>query len=284
MTTKNSRIISVPRTAAGPIEIGSGKPLAFFCGPCVIESRAMILDAAKRLQDIFGGLNLPLIFKSSYDKANRTALSSFRGVGLAEGLDILAEVRESLGLPVITDVHSAEDAVRVGKVADVLQVPAFLCRQTDILIAAGNSKKPVMVKKGQMLAPEDMQFAVEKIESSGNKQVLLCERGVCFGYRTLVVDFRALETMAQTGCPVVFDATHSVQSMGGGGGKSSGTRESIPLLARAAVAAGVNAVFIEAHENPAAAPSDGPNMLSFTELPVLLRDLKALHQLKLETR
>jgi 2-dehydro-3-deoxyphosphooctonate aldolase (KDO 8-P synthase) len=261
-----------------------GSKLVLICGPCVIESREHSLRHAEKIKGIADDCNLPLIFKSSYDKANRTAGDSFRGLGLDAGLEILAEVRRDIGVPVITDVHSPAEAKIVSEVVDFLQIPAFLCRQTDLLLAAAETKKPVMIKKGQFVAPEDMKFAVQKIESAGNKNAILCERGSCFGYRDLVVDFRGLSIMRSLGVPVVFDATHSVQIMGGAGGKSSGRREFVPMLARAAVAAGVDGIFIEAHEDPDKAPSDGPNMLSLELLPKLLGDLRLLVEANLQTR
>lgn len=263
--------------------IFNGEKLPLFCGPCVIESLESAREHCEEILSIADRVGVQLIYKSSYDKANRTSGSSFRGLGVEEGLRVLSEIRREFSVPVITDVHSPEDAEMTGKIADVVQVPAFLCRQTDLLIAAGKTARPVLVKKGQFLHPQDMQFAVEKIRSAGNSSALLCERGSCFGYRDLVVDFRSLSWMRQF-APVVFDATHSVQVMGGGGGKSSGHREFVASLARAAVTFGVDGVFIEAHKSPDNAPSDGPNMLKLSELEKLLRDLKTLHAIHLETR
>ena len=273
----------------GELVVGPGRDLALFCGPCVIENRDDLLFHAEAIKGIASRVGLPLIFKSSYDKANRTSLSSFRGVGLEQGLRLLEEVRRDLNIPVVTDVHSPEDVPSVVDSVDVVQIPAFLCRQTDLLVAAGSalSLKPeaaVLIKKGQFLAPEDMRFAVEKVKGAGGSQILLCERGACFGYRELIVDYRSLDVMSRIGCPVVFDATHSVQVMGGAGGASSGNRELVPLLARAAVAAGVSAVFLESHRDPDKAPSDGANMIALDNLEGLLTDLKALHDLKLSTR
>jgi 2-dehydro-3-deoxyphosphooctonate aldolase (KDO 8-P synthase) len=267
-----------------PIQIGEDLPLAIIAGPCVIESREHALSHAQALSEICGELSLPLIYKSSYDKANRTSLNSFRGVQLEKGLEILAEVKSKFNIPIITDVHSELEAKLVGEVADILQVPAFLCRQTDLLIACGKTTQVVMIKKGQFLAPEDMRYAGEKVLSAGASGVMLCERGSSFGYRDLIVDFRSLDIMAEFGWPVVFDATHSVQVIGGKGGSSGGNRHYVPILARAAVAAGVNAVFLECHENPDVAPSDGPNMLPLKSVKNLLEDLKKISELQLNTR
>ncbi|HQH28989.1 MAG TPA: 3-deoxy-8-phosphooctulonate synthase, partial [Oligoflexia bacterium] len=226
-------------SGVSPVTFGGGAGLAFICGPCVIESREHTLAMARKIAACAAEAGVPLVFKSSYDKANRTSARGYRGVGIDEGLAILAEVREAAGVPVVSDVHDEEQARKAGKVLDLLQIPAFLCRQTSLLEAAGETGKPVMVKKGQFLHPEDMRFAVEKISQTGNMQVMLCERGACFGYRELVVDMRGLAIMAELGCPVVFDATHSVQLMGGGGGCSTGNRQYVSVLSRAAVAAGV---------------------------------------------
>lgn len=279
-----SQIVSIGGGDVAQISVGQGQPLALFCGPCVIESREHALEHAAEISKTATSVGIPLIYKSSYDKANRTSVGSFRGVGLEEGLEILLEVRRKYRLPVVTDVHSPDEALAAAKVADVIQIPAFLCRQTDLLVAAGNSGKPVLVKKGQFLHPDDMEFCVGKIKSTGNSQVMLCERGTSFGYRELIVDMRSFEMMRQTEMPVVFDATHSVQIIGGAQGKSSGRSEFVSILARAAVAAGVDGVFVESHKDPAHAPSDGPNMIDLARLPALLRDLKALHDLSLETR
>lgn len=266
-----------------PIHIGPGAPLAVFCGPCVIESEESIFDHASAIQKIAIELQMPLIFKASYDKANRTSGKSFRGLGMEQGLELLARVRQQFEVPVITDVHDVHDVDRVAAVVDVLQIPAFLCRQTDLLVGAARSGKPILVKKGQFVAPGDMRYAVEKMKEAGNSQVMLCERGSCFGYRELVVDFRSLQIMAETGCPVVFDATHSVQIMGGAGGTSEGNRAWVPLLARAAVAVGIDAIFLECHRNPDSAPSDGPNMVALSKLKGLLSTLKRFHELRVET-
>lgn len=269
-----------PRTVRiGPVEVGNDRPLAFLCGPCQIESRAHALEVASALKEIASAAGIGLVYKSSFDKANRTSVSAARGVGIEEGLDILAEVRAVTGLPVLTDVHTEDQATRAGAVVDCLQIPAFLCRQTDLLLAAGATGKPVNVKKGQFLAPWDMKNVAAKIASTGNEQVLLCERGASFGYNTLVTDFRGLPIMAATGYPVVFDATHSVQQPGGQGTSSGGQREFAPVLARAAVAVGVAAVFIETHPDPDRAPSDGPNMIPIREMPALIARLKAFDAL-----
>lgn len=267
------------------VRIGDVSQPVLFCGPCVIESRDHAFRHAERIKEIAAKAGLPLVFKSSYDKANRTSLSSFRGAGLEEGLSILSEIRTAFELPVITDVHSPAEAEAAGEVVDVIQVPAFLCRQTDLLQAAAKTGKPVLVKKGQFVAPEDMKFVVQKLVESGNRQAMVCERGCSFGYRELVVDFRSLGMMAQAcGCPVVFDGTHSVQVMGGAGGVSGGSREHIPALVRAAAAVGVHGIFIESHENPGEAPSDGANMLPLEQLPALLSDVIELARLPLQTR
>jgi 2-dehydro-3-deoxyphosphooctonate aldolase (KDO 8-P synthase) len=268
--------VTSPRTIRiGPVAVANDRPLAFLCGPCQIESRAHALEVASALREIAAAAGVGLVYKSSFDKANRTSVSAARGIGIEEGLDILAEVRERTGLPVLTDVHTEEQATRAGAVVDCLQIPAFLCRQTDLLLAAGRTGKPVNVKKGQFLAPWDMTNVAAKIASTGNDQVMLCERGASFGYNTLVTDMRGLPIMAATGYPVVFDATHSVQQPGGQGTSSGGQREFAPVLARAAVAVGVAAVFIETHPDPDRAPSDGPNMIPIREMPALIARLMA---------
>lgn len=257
----------------GGVTLGNDQPLALIAGPCAIESRGHALETASALKDMAERLGIGLIYKSSFDKANRTSVDSPRGVGVDEGLSILADVKENIGIPVLTDVHTAEQCGPVAEVVDVLQIPAFLCRQTDLLLAAAATGKTVNVKKGQFLAPWDMANVVAKIESTNNRNLLLTERGASFGYNTLVSDMRALPILAQTGYPVVFDATHSVQQPGGQGGTSGGQREFVPVLARAAVAVGVAAVFMETHADPDAAPSDGPNMVPLKELPALLEVL-----------
>ncbi|MDB5415122.1 MAG: 3-deoxy-8-phosphooctulonate synthase [Rubritepida sp.] len=265
--------------AIGRFMVGNTRPLAFICGPCQIESRAHALETAAAIAELARAAGVPMIYKSSFDKANRTSVGAARGIGMAEGLAILAEVREVTGLPVLTDVHSAEQCAPVAEAVDVLQIPAFLSRQTDLLLAAGETGRVINVKKGQFLAPWDMVNVAAKIASTGNTNILLCERGASFGYNTLVSDMRSLPIMAQTGYPVVYDATHSVQQPGGQGGSSGGQREYAPVLARAAVAVGVAAVFIECHEDPDHAPSDGPNMIPMREMPALIARLKAFDQL-----
>ena len=265
------------RTArVGAITIGSGAPLALIAGPCVIESRDAALRHAERLRAMAADAALPLVYKSSFDKANRTSLSSFRGVGMDEGLRILAEVRSQTGLPVLTDVHEREQITTVAAVVDVLQTPAFLCRQTDFILAVAAAGKPVNLKKGQFLSPWEMLRVVEKARASGNRDLLVTERGFAFGYNNLVSDMRTLPVLAQTGCPVVFDATHSAQRPGAEGAASGGDRAMVPTLARAAVAAGADAVFLEVHEDPARAPSDGATSVRLDDLPPLLRQLAAL--------
>jgi 2-dehydro-3-deoxyphosphooctonate aldolase (KDO 8-P synthase) len=258
----------------GSVSVGNNLPFALIAGPCQIESRAHALEVAAALREMSTTLDVPLIFKSSFDKANRTSVATQRGVGIGEGLGILADVREATGLPVLTDVHAPEQCAIAAQAVDVLQIPAFLCRQTDLLLAAGETGRPINVKKGQFLAPWDMANVAAKIASTGNGNILLCERGASFGYNTLVTDFRALPIMARTGYPVVFDATHSVQQPGGQGTTSGGQREFAPVLARAAVAVGVAAVFIETHPDPDRAPSDGPNMIALRDMPALVAQLK----------
>jgi 2-dehydro-3-deoxyphosphooctonate aldolase (KDO 8-P synthase) len=260
-------------TIGGKVTVGNDLPLALIAGPCAIESRAHAEETAHALVEIAARAGVPLVYKSSYDKANRTSIASPRGIGMGQGLEILAGVRERFGCPVLTDVHGIEHCAAAAAFVDVLQIPAFLCRQTDLLVAAAKTGKPVNVKKGQFLAPWDMRNVAQKLVEAGNENVLLCERGASFGYNTLVSDMRALPIMAQTGFPVVFDATHSVQQPGGQGTSSGGQREFVPVLARAAVAVGVAAVFMETHENPDRAPSDGPNMIPLKALPDLLETL-----------
>jgi 2-dehydro-3-deoxyphosphooctonate aldolase (KDO 8-P synthase) len=263
----------------GPIALANDARLAVFAGPCALQSRGHALEMAQALKEITARLGIGLVFKTSFDKANRTSLSSARGVGMEMALPIFAEIRESLGLPVVTDVHDAAQCAPVAEAVDVLQIPAFLCRQTDLLVAAARTGKVVKVKKGQFLAPWDMRNVVAKVVDAGNPNVVLTERGASFGYNTLVSDMRALPIMAETGCPVVFDATHSVQQPGGQGTTTGGDRRFVPVLARAAVAVGVAGVFIETHENPDRAPSDGPNMVPLAEFEPLLRDLMAFDAL-----
>ena len=252
------------------ITIGNDVPLALIAGPCVMESRAHALETAQALKEMARMLGVGLIYKTSFDKANRTSLEGQRGVGMAAGLPVFQEIRQTLGLPVITDVHEPDQCAVVAEAVDVLQIPAFLCRQTDLLVAAARTGKAINVKKGQFLAPWDMVNVVNKIRACGNDQVMLCERGASFGYNTLVSDMRSLPILARTGCPVVFDVTHSVQQPGGLGGASGGQREFAPVLARAAVSVGVAAVFIETHPDPDKAPSDGPNMIPTKDLPALV--------------
>lgn len=263
----------------GPLALANDRPLVFICGPCQIEGAAHALEVAHALAAMAREAGVGLIFKSSYDKANRTSVSAARGVGMKEGLKILARVREETGLPVLTDVHAPDQCAPAAEVVDVLQIPAFLCRQTDLLLAAGETGRAINVKKGQFLAPWDMHNVAAKIASTGNRSILLCERGASFGYNTLVSDMRALPIMAQTGYPVVFDATHSVQQPGGLGASSGGQREFAPVLARAAVAVGIAAVFIECHPDPDRAPSDGPAMIALSDMPALIARLKAFDAL-----
>ncbi|MDA0229901.1 MAG: 3-deoxy-8-phosphooctulonate synthase [Proteobacteria bacterium] len=266
----------------GDFAVGNNLPLVLIAGPCAIESRDHALETAQALVEMTRPRGIPLIYKSSFDKANRTSAGSARGIGMANGLPILAEVREVVGCPVITDVHSAEQCAPVAEAVDVLQIPAFLCRQTDLLLAAAATGRAINVKKGQFLAPWDMKNVVAKIIDAGNPNVMVCERGVSFGYNTLVSDMRSLPELAATGCPVVYDATHSVQQPGGQGTVSGGQREFVPVLARAAVAVGVAAVFMETHRDPDNAPSDGPNMVPLEDMPALLDRLMAFDKLAKE--
>jgi 2-dehydro-3-deoxyphosphooctonate aldolase (KDO 8-P synthase) len=261
--------------AVGSVRFGNRLPLAVIAGPCAMESRGHALEMASALKEIAGGLGLGLVYKSSFDKANRTSAASARGIGLDKALPIFAEVKERFGLPVTTDIHEIEQCAPVAEVVDILQIPAFLCRQTDLLVAVAKTGRAVNVKKGQFLAPWDMANVARKITDSGNPNVMVTERGVSFGYNTLISDMRALPIMAETtGAPVIFDATHSVQQPGGKGTSSGGQREFVPVLARAAVAVGVAGVFIETHQDPDKAPSDGPNMVPLRELQALLRELQ----------
>jgi len=260
-------------------EVGLGKPLFLIAGPCVIESRQMAMDTAGKLKEICNELQINFIYKSSFDKANRSSGKSFRGPGIDEGLKILGEVKAQLGVPVLTDVHSIEEIALVAAVVDVLQTPAFLCRQTDFINAVAKCGKPVNIKKGQFLSPWDMQNVVEKArEASGADNIMVCERGASFGYNNLVSDMRSLAVMRNTGCPVVFDATHSVQLPGGQGTVSGGQREFVPVLARAAVAAGISGLFMETHPDPSKALSDGPNAFPLGHLKALLQTLKVLDE------
>jgi 2-dehydro-3-deoxyphosphooctonate aldolase (KDO 8-P synthase) len=267
-------VIRIPRVESTPLEIGNNLPLTFICGPCQLESRAHALETAEFLRDVFKRAGAGFIYKTSFDKANRTSVDSARGIGMEKSLPILADIREKYGCPVLTDVHTAEQCAPVAEAVDVLQIPAFLCRQTDLLLAAGETGRVVNVKKGQFLAPWDMKNVVAKIASTGNDKVLQCERGTSFGYNTLVSDMRSLPILAENGYPVVFDATHSVQQPGGQGTTSGGQREFVPVLARAAVAIGVAAIFMETHQDPDKAPSDGPNMVPFKQMEAILSELK----------
>lgn len=264
----------------GPVSLSNQKPLGIIAGPCQLETREHALEISNTLMELGKKLGIGIIYKTSYDKANRTSLKGQRGIGLEEALPIFREIRETTGLPVLTDVHEAGHCAAVAEAVDILQIPAFLCRQTDLLLAAGHTNKPINVKKGQFLAPWDMKNVVDKIKSTGNDQVTVTERGASFGYNTLVTDFRGLPTMKNdTGCPVVFDATHSVQQPGGQGSSSGGQREFAPVLARAAVSLGIAAVFMETHQDPDNAPSDGPNMIPINRLEAVLKDLMAFDAL-----
>ena len=269
------------KTTQRHVEIGSATfgndlPFGLIAGPCQMESRAHALEVASALKEIAAEVGVPLVYKSSFDKANRTSLKGKRGLGLKESLPVFAEIRDTLNMPVLTDVHEIEQCASVSEVVDVMQIPAFLCRQTDLLLAAGNTKAAVNVKKGQFLAPWDMANVVSKVESTGNQRILITERGASFGYNTLVTDMRGLPIMAQTGFPVVMDATHAVQQPGGQGTSSGGQREFAPVLARAAVSVGVAGVFMETHPDPDNAPSDGPNMIHLKDMEGILTTLKKL--------
>jgi len=264
----------------GAVTFGNDLPLSLIAGPCALESREHALEMAAALKEMTAKAGIGLVYKSSFDKANRTSASGRRGLGLSDSLKVFAEVKERFGLPIITDIHEREQCAPVAEVVDLLQIPAFLCRQTDLLVAAAATGKPINVKKGQFLAPWDMKNVVAKITGAGNANVLVTERGASFGYNTLVTDFRSVPIMAeQTGAPVVFDATHSVQQPGGQGTSSGGQREFVPVLARAAVAVGVAGVFVETHENPDQAFSDGPNMVPLHEMPALIARLMAFDRL-----
>jgi 2-dehydro-3-deoxyphosphooctonate aldolase (KDO 8-P synthase) len=263
-----------PVVVVGNVRFGNALPLALIAGPCALESRDHALEMASALKEIAGKIGIGLVYKTSFDKANRTSAKSNRGIGLDGALPIFADIRENLGIPILTDVHEAQQCARVGEVVDVLQIPAFLCRQTDLITAAAATGRTINVKKGQFLAPWDMANVVAKVTSAGNANVLVTERGASFGYNTLVSDMRALPILARTtGAPVIFDATHSVQQPGGQGTASGGEREFVPVLARAAVAVGVAGVFVETHEDPDKAPSDGPNMVPLKQMDGLLRRL-----------
>ena len=274
--TQHESLKPLARVLVGGVTFGNDAPIAVLAGPCQMESRAHALETAAALKEIALKLNIGLVYKSSFDKANRTSLSGRRGLGLAAALPVFAEIRETLGLPVVTDIHEVAQCAPVAEVCDILQIPAFLCRQTDLLVAAAQTGRVIKIKKGQFLAPWDMKNVVAKVTGSGNAQVLVTERGSSFGYNTLVVDMRALPQMAEIGAPVIFDATHAVQQPGGQGTSSGGDRRFVPVLARAAVAAGVAGLFIETHENPDAAPSDGPNMVPLKDFGALLAELQAI--------
>jgi 2-dehydro-3-deoxyphosphooctonate aldolase (KDO 8-P synthase) len=273
-----------PIVTVGKASFGNDLPFALIAGPCVLESRAHALEMAAALKEITTRLGIGFVYKTSFDKANRTSVSSARGLGLKAALPIFAEIRLSLGVPVLTDVHESEQCAQIAEVVDVLQIPAFLCRQTDLLIAAAATGRTINVKKGQFLAPWDMVNVVAKITENGNSNVLVTERGASFGYNTLVSDMRALPILKRTQAPVIFDATHSVQQPGGQGATSGGEREFVPVLARAAVAIGVAGVFIETHQDPDSAPSDGPNMIPLKEMEGLLRGLMEFDRLAKEPR
>lgn len=266
----------VREIAVGEVKIGGAKPLGLVAGPCVIETESATLRCAERLMTICNGVGISLIFKASYDKANRTSVAAYRGPGIKEGLRILAKVKEALGVPVLSDIHSIEQVAPAADVLDVIQIPAFLCRQTDLLVAAAKTGKVINVKKGQFMAPWDMKNVVGKIRSCENENIILTERGASFGYNNLVVDMRSFPVLRATGFPVIFDATHSVQLPGGAGSSSGGQREYVEYLSRAAVAAGVDGVFLEVHEDPDHALCDGPNSVRLNDLPELLKKLKAI--------
>jgi len=283
MTQPNS-VVEVKAPGGAPVRIGNAERLTVIAGPCQMESREHALETAQALKEIAGRLGIGLVYKTSYDKANRTSASAARGMGLEASLPVFAEIRETIGLPTLTDVHEIEHCALVAEAVDVLQIPAFLSRQTDLLVAAAKTGRAINVKKGQFLAPWDMRNVVAKVTAAGNPNVMACERGVSFGYNTLVSDMRALPIMKEIGCPVVFDATHSVQQPGGQGTSSGGQREFVPVLARAAVAVGVACVFMETHPDPDNAPSDGPNMVPLREFEALLADLLAFDALAKQRR
>ncbi len=274
--TQHEILKPAAQVRARDVVFGNDQPIAVLAGPCQMESRAHALEMAAALSEIAQKLGFGLVYKSSFDKANRTSLSGRRGIGLDAALPVFAEIRETYGLPVVTDVHEARQCAAVAEVADVLQIPAFLCRQTDLLIAAAKTGRVVKIKKGQFLAPWDMKNVIAKVTGSGNPNVLVTERGSSFGYNTLVVDMRALPEMAESGAPVIFDATHAVQQPGGQGTSSGGDRRFVPVLARAAVAAGVAGLFIETHQDPDKAPSDGPNMVALKDFAALMSELQAI--------
>jgi len=260
------------------IEVGLGRPFLLLAGPCVLESKELALEVSSHLQKVCAGLGISYVFKASFDKANRTSLSSFRGPGIEKGLQVMAEIKDS-GIPVVSDIHTPEQAAQAAEVLDIIQIPAFLCRQTDLLVAAAKTNKPLALKKGQFMAPWDMEHAVRKIKDTGNNKVMLMERGASFGYNNLVVDMRTFPIMRELGCPVIFDATHSVQLPGGAGGSSGGQRQFVPTLARAAAAAGIDGIFLEVHPDPDKALCDGPNSLALDKVEELLVKLKAIHEI-----
>ncbi len=274
--TQHETLKPAREVRVGNVRFANDAPIAVLAGPCQMESRAHALEMAAALSEISKTLGIGLVYKSSFDKANRTSLTGRRGIGLKAALPVFAEIRETFGLPVVTDVHEVAQCAAVAEVVDVLQIPAFLCRQTDLLIAAAKTGRVVKIKKGQFLAPWDMKNVVAKVTGSGNPNVLVTERGSSFGYNTLVVDMRALPQMAETGAPVIFDATHAVQQPGGQGTSSGGDRRFVPVLARAAVAAGVAGLFIETHQDPDKAPSDGPNMVALKDFGALIAELQAI--------
>ena len=282
--TQHETIKPAAQVRAGDVLFANDAPISVLAGPCQMESRAHALEMAAALAEVSKTLGFGLVFKASFDKANRTSLGGKRGIGLDQALPVFAEIRERYGLPVVTDVHEAAQCGPVAEVVDVLQIPAFLCRQTDLLIAAAKTGRVVKIKKGQFLAPWDMKNVIAKVTGSGNPNVLVTERGSSFGYNTLVVDMRALPQMAETGAPVIFDATHAVQQPGGQGTASGGDRRFVPVLARAAVAAGVAGLFIETHENPDRAPSDGPNMVPLKDFGALIAELQAIDRVVKQQR
>ena len=270
---------SVNQVAVGDVVLGNGQPLALIAGPCVIENESHVLEIANSVQEIAERCGIPLIFKASFDKANRTSITSFRGPGLQEGMRILARVKKEIGIPILTDIHEVHQAKPVAEVADIIQIPAFLSRQTDLLVAAAATGRVVNVKKGQFLSPHDVQHVLTKVTSTGHNKILITERGTCFGYNNLVVDMRAFPILQSMGFPVVFDVTHSLQLPGAGDGVTSGQSEYIPTLAAAGVAAGVDVIFMEVHDSPDQAKSDGKNALAIDELEPLLRHIGAIAQL-----
>jgi 2-dehydro-3-deoxyphosphooctonate aldolase (KDO 8-P synthase) len=279
IVSRPNAVIEISEGLKRPVTIGGGRRIVFIAGPCQLESRQHALEMANALKEIGERLNVGIIYKTSFDKANRTSASAARGLGLADSLPIFAEIRESVGLPVLTDVHSEAQCTEAAQAVDVIQIPAFLCRQTDLLLAAAATGKVINVKKGQFLAPWDMKNVIGKVTGAGNPNVMACERGASFGYNTLVSDMRALPVLRDIGCPVVFDATHSVQQPGGQGTSSGGQREFVPVLGRAAVSVGVDAVFMETHQDPDNAPSDGPNMVPLDQFESLAAQLIAFDDL-----